>query len=299
MTVRLLVNPSSGGGSGARLLPALRARLPAAAEMVVSRDAGHLAAEARRAVADGVERLVVAGGDGTFHWVLPALAGAATALALVPVGRGNDLATSLGVPAGLEQAVLLALDGPVRRVDLGRAGGEWFALYAGAGFDSAVSATADRQARWLPASLTYVLATLRTLAWFRPPHAELEWDGGRFEGEVMFATACNAPRFGGGMLIAPAAQMADGLLDLVIVRRVSKPALLRVFPRVFRGTHVSHPAISLHRTRRVRMRFAPRALLASDGEVLGELPAAGLEVEVVPGALRVVAGAGIAVTSPR
>ncbi len=108
----------------------------------------------------------------------------------------------------------------------------------------------------------------------------------------MFATACNAPRFGGGMLIAPEAAMDDGLLDLVIVRRLAKPELLRVFPKVFRGAHVGHPGISIHRTRRVRMRFAQPALLACDGEVLGEVPADGLDVELVPGALRVAAGDG-------
>lgn len=254
---------------------------------MISRDGAHLAAEARRAVDEGVERLVVAGGDGTMHLVVPALIGAATCLGVVPVGRGNDFAAALGVPRALGEAVELALNGRERLIDVGRAGEHHFAFYAGAGFDSAVSATADGQSRLLPPSITYILATLRTVVRFQPPMARVEWEGDSFEGELMFATVCNGPQFGGGMLIAPDAEMDDGLLDLVLVRRVSKFALLRVFPRVFRGTHLDHPAISIHRTPWVRIRFEGEALLASDGEVLGPVPATGIQLDLIPGALRV------------
>ena len=133
-------------------------------------------------------------------------------------------------------------------------------------------------------------ATVRTLMRFRPPLARLEWEGGEFEGEVMFATACNGPMFGGGMLIAPDAEYDDGRLDLVIVRKVTRLALLRVFPRVFRGTHVDHPAVSIHRTPWVRMRFAPGTLLACDGEVQGTVPPEGLEMGLRERALWVAAG---------
>lgn len=287
--VRFLVNPSAGGSAGRRALPAIRSRLPTGARLVVSRDGAHLAAEARRAVEEGVERLVVAGGDGTFHLVLPALVGAGTCLGLVPVGRGNDFANSLGVPSALPAAVEMALTAGERRIDVGRVGEHRFAFYGGAGFDAAVSATADGHSRLLPASITYILATVRTLVRFQPPAARLQWEGGELEGELMFATVCNGPMFGGGMLIAPDAELDDGLLDLVVVRRVSKPELLRVFPRVFRGTHVEHPAISVHRTPWVRMQFDPGALLACDGEVLGELPSDGLLFDLIPRALRVAA----------
>lgn len=288
--VRCLVNPSSGGSAGLRALPAIRAGLPPGARLVVSRDGAHLSAEARRAVDEGVERLVVAGGDGTFHLTLPPLVGAATCLGLVPVGRGNDFAASLGVPAAVADALQLALTAPARAIDVGKAGGHHFAFYGGAGFDSAVSATVDRQSRRLPASIAYILATLRTLVGFRPPWARIEWQGGRFEGELMFATVCNGPRLGGGMLMAPAARLDDGMLDLVLVRKVGRLELLRVFPRVFRGTHVGHPAVAIHRTAWVRMRFASPALLACDGEVLGPVPREGIELTVLPRALRVAAG---------
>ena len=112
MHVRFLVNPSAGGSAGRRALPAIRAGLPKGARLVVSRDAAHLAAEARRAVDEGVERLVVAGGDGTFHLVLPPLVGARTCLGLVPVGRGNDFAVSLGRAGRDARGGAAGADGP-------------------------------------------------------------------------------------------------------------------------------------------------------------------------------------------
>lgn len=286
---RFLVNPASGGGRARRFLPRLRRRAAAlGAEVEVSSGGEDLTDRARRAVTDGVGRLVVAGGDGSLHLVVQALAETECELAILPCGRGNDLAKSLGIPGRFDAALDLALGGAARPIDLGRAGDRWFHCYGGAGFDAEVSRTADRHPRWWPDTLTYVVAVVRTLVGFRPPRVRVSWDGGVFEGEVMFVTACNAPYFGGGMNIAPGAEMTDGMLDLVVVRRVSKPALLKVFPRVYRGTHVGHPAVEVHRARRVALAFDPPALLGCDGEPVAEVGEEELTVEVRPGALRVV-----------
>lgn len=260
------------------------------AEVEVSTGGDDLTRRARRAVSDGVERLIVDGGDGSLHLAIQALAGSGCELAILPGGRGNDLAQSLGIPRSFEPALDLAIDGAARRIDLGRAGDRWFHCYGGAGFDAAVSATADRHPRWWPDSVTYPIAVVRTLAGFRPPRARIRWDDGEFEGEVMFATACNAPFFGGGMHIAPMAEMDDGLLDLAIVRRVSRAALLRVFPRVYRGSHVGHPAVEFHRTRRVELKFETPTLLGCDGELVERVGERGLVLEAQPRALGVVAG---------
>lgn len=236
-------------------------------------------------------RLVVAGGDGSLHLVVQALAETECELAILPCGRGNDLAKSLGIPGRFDGALELALGGSARSIDLGRAGDRWFHCYGGAGFDAEVSRTADRHPRWWPDTLTYIVAVLRTLVGFRPPRARVSWDGGVFEGEVMFVTACNAPYFGGGMNIAPDADLTDGMLDLVVVRRVSKAALLKVFPRVYRGTHVEHPAVEIYRTRKVTLAFAPPAPLGCDGELVEKMVDGQLAIEVRPRALNVIAPA--------
>ena len=231
---------------------------------------------------------MVVGGDGSVHLAAQALAGTGVELALVPSGRGDDFAHSAAVPADAAAAVRLAVSGVARPLDVGRVGDERFAAYAGVGFDSAAAEVANAHPGWVPAEATYVLAALRTLVRFRAPRIRLEHDGGAWQGRAMFVTACNAPRFGGGMRIAPQARLADGLLDLVVVKEVSRAELLRVFPKVFSGRHLGHPAVSVVRTRRARIEVEPPALLGSDGELLGRV--ATVEIAVEPRALSVVAG---------
>lgn len=286
--IRFLVNPSSGGGRGRRSLDRLRPLAErAGADLEVSHDAAHLTARAAAAVEEGVERLVVAGGDGTFHHVLQSLAGAECVLGLVPVGRGNDLASTLGVPREVEAAVEVAVGGAVRPIDLGLVAGRYFACYCGVGFDSEVASWVHARKRRLNGPAVYALGVVRTLFRFVPPAMQVEHDGGRFEGKAMFSVVSNTPRFGGGMQIAPEALVDDGMLDLVVVEEVTKPALLRVFPKVYRGRHVGHPAISIEPTRRARIGVDRTMRLYADGEPVLDLGQEPVDVAVRPAALRV------------
>jgi diacylglycerol kinase (ATP) len=287
--VRFLVNPAAGRGSGASHLHELR-RLAshAGAGLVVSRGAEDLIEQARRAVADGIERLVVAGGDGTMHLVAQALAGTSCALGVVPLGTGNDLAGTLAIPPETAPAVARALAGPVRAIDLARAGSTVCVGYAGVGFDSEVTRFAN-QVKALRGPLVYLYSVIHTLVTFEPPTLRVEHDGGVFEGRAMFVVAANLPRFGGGMRIAPAAAIDDGLLDLVIVREISRPALLAVFPKVYNGRHVGHPAVSITRTRRAAISIDRPLEMYGGGEPVHSMrPGEPVVVEAVPGALWVV-----------
>lgn len=290
--LRFLVNPTSGGGRAERLLPRVRTRAAElGAEVHVSCSGEDLTGYARKAAQDGAERLIVAGGDGSMHLAAQGLAESNCPLAVIPCGRGDDLANSIGVPDRFEDALDLALTGKPRAIDLGRAGDRWFVLYGGAGFDSACSVVADGQPRWWPDKITYIVSVFRTVVGFAPPRARVEWEGGSHDGEVMFVTACNAPRFGGGMYIAPEARMDDGQFDLVVIRSMSKlHLLLRVFPKVFKGRHVGHPAVGIHRTSWARVSFDREQVLGLDGELVGRVGSEPLEFRVVPGALRVIAG---------
>jgi len=289
--VRLLVNPGGGRGRTGRHLERLR-RLAAgrALELVVSADVADLEAAGRRAAADGVDRLLVAGGDGTLHHALQGLAHHGCALAILPLGSGNDLAAALGIPRDLAAAFELALTGAARPIDLGRVAGRFFAGVAGVGFDSEVNRYANRIRR-LRGPLIYPWAVVRTLRSFGAPTMRIEHDSGRFEGRAMFAAVANSGRYGGGMRIAPAARLDDGWLDLVIVREIPRRALLRVFPRVFRGGHVTHPAVELVRTRRLSVELDRRLTAYGDGEPLVEIGTEPVAFEVAPAALRVVAPA--------
>ncbi len=329
MTLRLLVNPSAGRGAGARQQPrlaALAAEIGAGAPRVTA-GAADLVAEARRAAASGVERLLVVGGDGTMHHAAQGLAGSGTALGVVPLGSGNDLAGALGVPHGLDEAVRWAATGPVRRIDLLQVAGAYAVGYVGVGFDaevaqrvaeqSAAALGARRAGRategapsddWSPARrlsrlmalrglgarlrgpLVYPWAVVQTLARFRPPVLRVAWHGGEFEGPAMFAVLANLPRFGGGMQIAPAARIDDGLLDVVVVRAIARRTLLTVFPKVYSGRHVGHPAVVLGRAARAEITADRPLTMFGGGEPLLELAAGRpVAVEVLPAGLAVVA----------
>ena len=288
--IRFLLNPAAGRGAGVRRLARLRVLAAAAdAGLVVSRSGADIAEQARRAVADGVERLVVAGGDGTMHQAAQGLAGSGCAMGVVPLGTGNDLAGTLGVPEDLDGAVRRAIAGPVRSIDLVRVGETVCIGYAGVGFDSAVTRFANEEVKRLRGPLVYFYAVLHTLVTFVPPTVRVVHDGGTFEGRAMFAVVANLPRFGGGMRIAPEALPDDGWLDLVIVRQLSRLALLAVFPKVYRGTHVHHPAVEMVRTRRAEITLDREMTLYGGGEPVATRAAGEpFAVEVAPAALRVV-----------
>jgi diacylglycerol kinase (ATP) len=288
-SIRFLVNPSSGRGTGRSHLDRLRVLASKlGAGLCVSRKVSDLWEQARRAAEDGVERLLVAGGDGTMHYAVQGLAGTSCALGVIPLGSGNDLAGTLGVPPDLDVAVERAVQGEIRRIDLVRVGETVSVSYAGVGFDSEVTRYAN-ETKILRGPLIYFYSVIHTLITFVPPRMRVVWDDGEFEGKVMFTVVNNLPRFGGGMRIAPDARIDDGLLDLVIVKEVPKPVLLSIFPKVYNGKHVSHPAVRIVRTRRAEITIDRTMTLYGGGEPLREVragePAA---VEVVPGGLGVV-----------
>jgi diacylglycerol kinase (ATP) len=299
MRARLLLNPAAGRGRGARARPALeRLARSRGIEVEAAGGAEDLAARAARAAGEGVERLLVAGGDGTWHWAAQGLAGSATALAPIPLGTGNDLARELGYPLEPEAAFARALDGAIARIDLGRMrgleGGErLFCGVAGVGFDAAVAEHARTRVRRLRGPAVYAWATLATLAGYRSPEVVLESDGGRFAGGVFFVVFANTSHYGGGMRIAPRADPADGRLEIVVVRRCSKLRLLGVFPRVYRGGHSGHPAVEMFPASRVELELRPAQPINADGEGLGTSGPGRLEVGVEPAALGVVRAAAM------
>lgn len=287
--VRFLVNPASGRGTGKAHLDRIRVLASRhGAGLVVSRKVSDLAEQARRAAQDGVERLLVAGGDGTMHHAAQGLAGTDCALGVIPLGSGNDLAGTLGIPPDLEVAVERALKGEVRRMDLARLGEIHCISYAGVGFDSEVTRFAN-EVKFLRGPLIYFYSVIHTLVTFVPPRMKVVWDGGEFDGRVMFTVVNNLPRFGGGMRIAPDARIDDGLLDLVIVREVPKSLLLSIFPKVYNGRHVGHPAVTIVRTRRAEITIDRTMTMYGGGEPLRSVEAGEpVAVEVVPGGLAVV-----------
>jgi diacylglycerol kinase (ATP) len=274
--VALIVNPSSGRGKAGRLLESIRERLGSLAidvEVLASRSAAH-ATELAAGAAQRHAVVAAMGGDGMVALVANGLLGTEATLGIVPAGSGNDFASALGYARrrAVEACSVLAR-GRIRTVDVGRIeGGPAFLCVAGGGFDSEVNRVAN-EIRWARGTLVYVVAVLATLRRFRPVRFRVELDGAASEFEGMFVAVGNGPSYGGGMRIAPDAELDDGLFDVCLVGAMSRPGLLRQFPRLFRGTHVTHPAVDVRRARRVRIESDRPFALYADGEDAGSLPA--------------------------
>lgn len=260
---------------------------------MAGRDAAEAGELARRAVADGYDALVAVGGDGMLHLALQAVAGTPVVLGLVPSGSGNDFARLLGLqPHEPQAAADVVADGVVRTIDAGRVGSTWFAGVLSSGFDSAVNERANRM-RWPKGRMRYNVAIVAELGVFHAMPFRIQMDDVRLETEAMLVAVGNGVSYGGGMRVCPGARIDDGLLAVTVLNRISKVEFLRVFPRVYEGRHVDHPAVTVHEARRVTLE-AEHAVAYADGEPLQPLP---VTVECVPGAVRVLAPAAEGTTA--
>ncbi|MFF2897057.1 diacylglycerol kinase [Streptomyces sp. NPDC057966] len=289
--ITLFVNPTAGSGRGAHAAqPAASALRDAgfSVRTVLGEDADDALRRAREAVAGGTGALIAVGGDGMMSLALQAVAGTMTPLGVVAVGTGNDFARALGLPirdpaaAGRLAAEALK-GGGVREIDLGRVGERWFGSVLASGFDSRVNDRGNRM-RWVGGRFKYDLAILAELAAFKPiPYRVRLDDGPVREIEATLIAVGNGSTYGGGMRICADAVMDDGLFDVTVVGDCSRTTLLKVFPRVYKGTHLGHPKVTVHRVSSIELAAAGVTAYA-DGEQLGALP---LTARCVPGAVRV------------
>ena len=283
-----LTNPTSGKGRGERARLAALPRLRDAGfevEDLVGRDAADARGLAEKAVANGVEALVVCGGDGLVHLGVQVVAESDTPLGIIPAGTGNDVARYFDLPRKDPVAAADRIIGSqVRTMDLARSGSTYFATVLAAGFDAVVNERANDMT-WPRGQMRYNLATLAVLRTFRPLNYLLDLDGTERRVEAMLVAVGNGPSFGGGLRITEGALLDDGLLDVVIIKTMSKPDLVRTYPRLFSGTHTTHPQYEHHRVRQVTV-ATPGIVAYADGERFGALP---LTIRAVPGALKVLA----------
>jgi diacylglycerol kinase (ATP) len=284
--IALLTNPTSGKGKGAKMRDRALERLRGAGLSVRSlqgRDAAEALDLARQCVAEGVDTLVVCGGDGMVHLAVQAVAGTGTPLGIVPAGTGNDVARYFDLPRqDPEAAVSRIVAGRTRTVDLARSGTQYFVTVLAAGFDAVVNERANRMT-WPKGQMRYNIATLAELRVFKPLPYTLQLDDREVQLEAMLVAVGNGPSFGGGLRITEGAVLDDGYLDVVIIKPITKPDLMRTYPKLFKGTHVHHPQYEHHLVRSVTV-AAPGIVSYADGERFGPLP---LTVECAPGALTV------------
>ncbi len=283
----LLVNPSAGAGRSLELLgeaSATLGHLGVGFRTVFSESLAHGRALAGEAAAAG-EAVIVMSGDGLIGQVGGVLAESDTPLGIIPGGRGNDLARALGIPLAPARAAELIAAGQTRRIDVGQIGEHRFLGIASCGIDSDTNRIAN-EARLVKGRLVYTYAALLALARWRRAHFELRLDGREVSLDGYAVAVANSSSYGGGMRIAPGAELDDGAFDVVLTGDLSRLSALVNLTRVFGGRHVANPDVTVLRASRVEVRSDRAFELYADGDAITTLPA---ELRLLPRALRVIA----------
>ncbi|AFM18029.1 conserved protein of unknown function BmrU [Mycolicibacterium chubuense NBB4] len=289
--VTVLTNPASGHGSAPHAAErAIRQFQKRGVDVVAiaGRDAAHARQLTEGALERGMDALVVVGGDGIISLALQVLARTETPLGIVPAGTGNDHAREFGIPTrDPEAAADVIVDGIVDTVDLGHIVGadgtrRWFGTVMAAGFDSLVTDRTNRM-RWPHGRMRYNVAMVAELSQLRLLPFRLSFDGAEVSTDLTLAAFGNTRSYGGGMRICPNADPRDGLLDVTMVASASRTRLIRLFPTVFKGTHVHLDEVTTRRARTITVE-SPGITAYADGEYVCPLP---VEVSAVPGALKI------------
>ncbi len=290
MPLALLVNPSSAGGKTLKLLPRVEQALDA--HRIVFR------VQRTRSLEDGVEQAqlaveagevpVVMSGDGLIGAIGGALAGAETPMGIIPGGRGNDLARVLGIPDDPEEAVEVLATGHSRWIDVGEGNGKRFLGIVSVGFDSVCNQRAN-QVRFIRSNLVYVYSVLRTLVGWKPARFTIRIGEERTRLSGYSVSVANNSTFGGGMRIAPGAELDDGLFEIITIGDISRLKFVGNLPKVFKGTHVEEDEVHVLRAPRLELSASRPFPVYADGEHLTELP---VSLRILPRALGVLVPPG-------
>ena len=226
------------------------------------------------------EGVIAVGGDGLLHLTLQKTVPAQIPLAMIPAGTGNDFVRTLGWSlTKIDEILDAVIHTKPQQIDLGLVDGEWFGAILSTGFDSIVNERANAMS-WPKGPKKYDVAIAFELPRFKPRHYEITLDDRTISTQAMLIAVANGRSYGGGMLVCPEAELADGLFDVMVLHPISKIEFLKVFPRVFKGTHISHPAVEIVRSKKVSI--TADAVAYADGERVGQLP---ITAECISGAL--------------
>jgi len=298
--MKLIVNPAAANGAVGKNWPRIRDFLQAEGasfDAVLTEEPGHATRLARQALDDGYRTIVAVGGDGTLNEVINGLVVEGSVdpevtLGIIPCGTGADFTRTAGIARDYTEACRHLLRSEPRPVDLGRItclreGREverYFINAAGLGFDGEVADLVNRSPKALGGTITYLACLFISLVTYRNKNVELSFDGQQVRGRLNSVIVCNGRYFGGGMFIAPGAAFDDGLFYVVILGNLNKLEVVMNVPRVYKGTHLTHPKVSHFSAKEVHVEAQERMFLQAEGELIGEAPAT---FQVIPRALKV------------
>lgn len=271
-----MTNPLAGGGKTIHQLPKIKRWLlecPHEFSFSICKSPEDMRSEIVKASTQGLDAVLILGGDGTIHQALPAIVETNVPFGYLPCGRGNDFARNIGLSLNLKNNCRLPSHPSFHQFDLPRINNVPFVSIAYVGFDAEVNQLANDGKGYFGGPLGYIICVLKALKNFRPFEAEITIDDHCYRERVMMVSVANGPFYGGGMKIAPAANMHDGILNICIVKEIPKLELLQQFPKVFKGSHTSHPRVMMKSGRKIRLISDEDRKIFADGEYVGNLPA--------------------------
>ena len=284
-----VVNPAAGRGAGRKLAPGLAREFEDAGvrlDVMMSPGPDEGARLARQAIEDGYECVVAAGGDGTANECANGLIGTDAALALYPIGTGNDFARNLGYPRRRRDVPRFLARAARRTIDVGEANGRVFVNHVGIGIDGVVAERARSLSRTIGPALGYAASSLSAIVTYRPTAMRVSLDGEERDGRYLVIVCSNGVHFGGGMKAAPGAKMDDGWLDVTLAGDLGIVGSVRALVRIYRGTHVDGESVQARRARTIEITLKRALPMELDGEVSR---VAALSVRTRPAALAVLA----------
>ncbi len=273
----IILNPSAAQGKSILQKDAIEAEFKKNNmdyEFYISKSAKDIEETTLKYVSLGYKNFIGAGGDGTIHYIAQNLAGTDCNLGIIPMGSGNDIIRTLSIKQDLAENIRIIKQGKISRIDLGLFNNKiYYVGIAGSGFDSEANRFANETRLPLRGKALYNFAAYKTLLTYKPRIFNVKYDGIERNIDVMMMAFANLKYFGGGMKIAPGADAFDDILDICVIKKMSKISFARSIPKVYGGTHLELPTVETFRTREIYIECDSKLNVYGDGEYLGILPA--------------------------
>jgi YegS/Rv2252/BmrU family lipid kinase len=276
MKILTFINPCACDGKTLRMEPKIKNWLSKTSHeflFMVSSSPEEMRMKMLDAKSNGFDAIYLIGGDGTIHEALPSIAKMDLPFGIIPIGRGNDFARNIRISRDVKENCIIPQHPMIHKIDLPTINGIPFGSIASLGFDATVSKLAHDHRGYFGGTLGYIICVLKALRSFKPFSIDITIDDYNWKGRISMIAMANGPYYGGGMKIAPQAVMNDGKITMCIVRELSSTELLQQFPKVFKGTHVSHPSVYIRSGRQIQLSAENHQEIFADGEHCGTLPA--------------------------